>query len=94
MTASEAPLAGVRVDRRVRLHLERREMKHEQLVRRMLAELHESWMDEQDKADFDAEMIRQFGAQLDADIDTGIASGFTGEQQECIVRALFRAMRR
>ncbi len=31
-------------------------MKHEQLAKRMLSELQEPWMDNQDKADFDADV--------------------------------------
>lgn len=69
-------------------------MKHEALAKRMFAELHEPWMDNFDKAEFDAEMMRQFGAQIDADIDAGVANGFTEEQQECIARSLLRVMRK
>lgn len=68
-------------------------MKHEQLVKRILTELHEQWMDDFDKAEFDAEIMRLFGAQLDSDIDNGIANGYTEEQQEGIVRSLFRQKR-
>lgn len=69
-------------------------MKHELLVKRMLTELHEPWMDDQDKAEFDAEVMRLFGAQLDADIDAGIANGFTESQQEGIVSSLWRALKK
>lgn len=68
-------------------------MKHEQLVKRILTELHEPLMEDSDKAEFDSEMMRQFSTQLDSDIDTGISNGFTEEQQEKIVRSLFRMMR-
>lgn len=68
-------------------------MKHEKLARRLFAELHEFWMDDQDKAEFDAEMMRLFGAQLDIDIEAGIANGFTDEQQENMARSLLRAMK-
>lgn len=56
----------------------------------ILTELHQSWMDDQDKADFDLEMMRQFGAQIDADIDVGISNGFTEQQQYGIIRSLLR----
>ncbi len=69
-------------------------MKHELLVKRMLTELHEPWMDDTDKSEFDAEVMRQFGAQLDSDIETGISNGFTEEQQEGIARSLLRTMRK
>jgi hypothetical protein len=67
-------------------------MKHEKTIKRILAELHKPWMDESDKEQFDAEMIRQFGKQLDADIETGIANGYTAEQQAAAVLAMFRLM--
>jgi hypothetical protein len=64
-------------------------MKHEAMIRRLLADLHESWMDGRDREAFGTELLRTFGAQLDADIEAGVSNGYSEEQQEAIVRTLF-----
>lgn len=68
-------------------------MKYEQTIKNILSEFHESWMDDADKEDCDAEVIRRIGKELDAAIDEGVANGYTVEQQEKLVRGLFMAMR-
>jgi len=65
-------------------------MNNHELMKRILKEFHESWMDDEDKEYFDAEIIKNFGAQIDADIDAVIANGYTVQQQDEIVRSLFR----
>jgi hypothetical protein len=67
-------------------------MKHELLFKRIINDLHEPWMNAQDKAEFDAEMMRMFSAEIDAAIETGIANGYTAEQQESMVRPILKTM--
>lgn len=57
-------------------------MKHETLWKSILSELHADWMDEADKAFFDNGMTEQYGAEFDANIDAGLANGYTEEQQK------------
>lgn len=64
-------------------------MKHKELLERVCAELHEPWMDQQDKELMNSELMRKFGAQFEKDIETGIANGYTVEQQEALVRSIF-----
>lgn len=66
-------------------------MKHQAIFDRCIEELHSADMEADDKAFFDAECRAAFGEQFDKDIDKGIANGFSIEQQEGIVRAIFRA---
>lgn len=65
-------------------------MKHEILFCKILSELHAEWMDEEDKRFFNSEMITQFGDKVDADVDIGIANGFSEDEQEKIVRLFVR----
>jgi hypothetical protein len=67
-------------------------MKHEQTIRRLIAELHQPWMNDADKSEFDAMMIEKFGDKLDADIEAGIANGYTIDQQAEIVRNIFKEL--
>lgn len=64
-------------------------MKHATLWQSILSELHEDWMDDADKAFFDKSLTEQYGAEFDANIDAGLANGFTIEQQkEAVLKIL------
>ena len=64
-------------------------MKHNSTIRKFVASLHESWMNDADKAAFDAEVIGKFGAQLDQAIDQGISNGYSEKQQLDLITKIF-----
>jgi hypothetical protein len=65
-------------------------MKHEAFFKTVLAALHEPWMNEEDKKAFDDELIAQYGAQVDKDIEVGIANGYPVEQQMALCLKVLR----
>lgn len=67
-------------------------MKHEAAVRNVLATMHEPWMNDSDKAEFDAIMIDRFGEQLDASIETGVSNGYTPERQMEIAQTILKGL--
>ena len=64
-------------------------LKHEPLIKRIFADLHEPWMSEHEKASFDAHMMKTVGADLDAQIESAASLGITYDQQQSIIRAVF-----
>jgi hypothetical protein len=69
-------------------------LKHHDTIKRFLANWHEDWMDDDDKAAFDEEALRVNGAELDAAIEAGVFNGYTAEQQLAIMESIFRVTRR
>lgn len=69
-------------------------MKHRQLIERMVTELYEPWMDDSDKKYLSSELLRQFGTELDGEIEIGIANGYTIEQLEALARSIFRGAKK
>ena len=64
-------------------------MKHIAVIRPLLDAMHESWMSEEDKAEIEREVVRQFGDELDRAIDQGISNGYTPEKQAALVSKIF-----
>jgi len=71
-----------------RLHSAAMKMKHEETIRNILAALHQPWMDEEDKREFDEKMLALHGAEMDARLDEGIKNGYSLEQQKSLALAI------
>lgn len=69
-------------------------MKHEELIKRIIAESHEPWMDEEDKEFFNAEFMSLLGAQLESEIEAALANGFTEETYENTLRAMIKIVQK
>lgn len=66
-------------------------MKHQQAIEAMLANFHASWMNADDKAEMNRELLNAVGKtmeELDADIETGVQNGYSVETQLEICKAL------
>lgn len=71
-------------------------MKHESTINQILALYHEPWMNAQDRADFNQEILVVMGKtmeQLDEEIEEGVHKGHSPETQVAMVRVVIALLR-
>ena len=71
-------------------------MKHATAIASLLAEFHEPWMSDEDKATLNAALLEAVGKTpeaLDAEMETGIRNGLPLEKQMALAKALIHSSR-
>ncbi len=66
-------------------------MKYRPEIESALSVLHEDWIDDEDKRQFNDELIRKHFQNADQAIEVGIANGYSVEQQMKIMTDAFLA---
>jgi hypothetical protein len=64
-------------------------MRHQKIIADLLSSFHEEWMDFDDKAKMNSELLRAAGKtmeQLDAEIEIGVRNGYPPETQLAIYK--------
>jgi len=66
-----------------------KKIKHQNTINDFFDFLHEDWMNEKDKREFNNEVLKAMGKnlnQLDEEIEVGVKNGYSPERQMAIIR--------
>lgn len=67
-------------------------LKHYDTIVASLSAMHQSWMSDDDKKEFNHVMVERFGMGLDAAIEDGINKGYKIDFQRELMSALIRRL--
>jgi len=64
------------------------DLKHGEVIKRIITTMHEPWMNDEDKAKLEAIILDRTGKDLDEALEDGIKEGISIEAQEQLLTAI------